>query len=346
MHILHSGYGIGSFLIPLIANPFLAIPAPKHHGKVTNFTTTTGNIAENTTDIKETSADVATEDGPTQYLRASRIEFAYLIPALVSICLSLAFYMYQIKSTRQRKQQEQHEERKSHHKKSRSFKEMINPASCSGGGVVYGLQILVLLFLFYFSCVGGEKISGTLIRTYSIDHFGFSVDDGSYINTAYWICFTVGRLTGFLTARWIPIRILILLESGGLLVCLICNAIFSAKYSLALWIIMPMAGFFAGPCFPSGMGWANQHIEVTGISLTVLQLGASGGAFCYLKLGGFLYDKFGTTSYLYLLLGYGIALFVVTIILDLIGKLRKLNNEEVTIENNVAKGDALDLKAD
>ena len=333
MHVLHGGYGIGSFIIPLIANPFLAIPEPKYQNNVTNFTTSPRYSADNTTDTTVATTEAIIED--TKYLRASRIEFAYLIPALIAISLSLVFYIYHAKGTRERKREKQHTVMNINHNKSRSFKEMINPATCTGRSVTYGLQMLFWLFLFYFNCVGGEKLSGTFIRTYSIDHFGFSVDDGSYINTAFWISFTVGRLTGFLTARWIPIRVLIVLESGGLLISVICNMIFSGKSSLALWLIMQSVAFFTGPLFPSGMGWANHHLEVTGIMLTVLQLGFSAGAFCYLKLAGFLYDTYGNSTFLYLLLGYGICMFVITVMLDLTGKRRIQNTGEIRTENKV-----------
>ena len=36
---LHGGYGTGSFIIPLIANPFLAIPAPKHKKRYRKYNT-------------------------------------------------------------------------------------------------------------------------------------------------------------------------------------------------------------------------------------------------------------------------------------------------------------------
>ena len=94
-----------------------------------------------------------------KYLRESRIEFAYLIPGLISIGLTLILYVYPVRGTRERKEEKEHAVKNTNRNTSRSFKQMTNPATCAGGSVIHGLQMFFWLFLFYFNCVGGEKLA-------------------------------------------------------------------------------------------------------------------------------------------------------------------------------------------
>ena len=203
--------------------------------------------------------------------------------------------------------------------KSLKFKQMLNPATCAEGDTFHGFQIFLLLFLYFVNCIGGERVNGLFLRTYSIEQFGFTKDDGSYINTSFWISHTVGRYVAFLAARWIPIRLLVLIESVGLLVSAICHSAFSGNSAIALWIITQPLGFFISPLFPSGMGWGNHHLRMTGSAIAVLQLGASCGSFVYMKIIGFLYDTYGPQTFLYCLLANGILMFSITVLLDIVG---------------------------
>ena len=322
MHMVHGGFGIGSFLIPLIANPFLAVP-------ITKLRNGTGENATRVSDVncsfgRDSSTPLKTFTEGHQYLKPSRIEIAYLIPAVLSICLSFVFYAYQFTAKKEKQQVELPVQNTSTNK-SLNFKQMLNPGTCTGGDVIYGLQIFTFLFLYFFNCVGPERVNGAFLRAYSIDHFGFSVDDGSYINTSFWISHTVGRFVAFFAARWIPIRILVLIESGCLLVSTICHVLLSGSSAIALWIIIQPMGFFTGPLFPSGMGWGNHHVRMTGSAVAVPLLGACIGSFAYLKLIGNLYDTYGTHTFLYTLLGNGIVMLLITLLLHMTAVLHERN---------------------
>lgn len=315
LHILHGGFGIGSFIIPLIANPFLAVPAPEtelNQSENGNFETTS----------------IITSSTETVYIKESRIEYAYTIAALIVIVVSGVFYFYHCASWRAghfRKAPSEDMDTKADEsgygkqKHVMTFKEMFNPATCAGGRMLYGITVLLLVCLYFTQAVGSERVGGKFIRAFSIDYHDFSTDDGSYINTVFWIAFSAGRVGGFLAARWIPIRILIMIETGGCLAAAIALAFFGASGPLALWIIMPILGAFIAPLFPSGIGWANYHLEVTGVAITVFLLGGSVGGIVSMKLIGFLYDTYGPKMFLYVLLGQAIAAFAFALIMNIIG---------------------------
>ena len=328
---MHGGFGVGSFIIPLIANPFLAIPARKDDDNSTNTGSQTtqqyfGTISSSQTDVT-TPALFSTAD-EDQFLRPSRIEYAYLISAIITAALSVVFYTYHVAGVISNKDKDKNdanvtpmEVETENGNKSLALKQMFNPATCAGGNVVYGIQIFALLFLYMFNCFGGERVAGKFVRAFSIDKLGFSTDDGSYINTTYWISLSVGRFVGFIAARWISIRKLILIETSGVLVTAICMVIFCGNSSTALWVLTQPMGFFTGPIIPSAVAWGNYHVQMTGVAITVILLGGSVGGVVYMKLIGYLYDKYGPSLFLYILLGFGIATFVLSIILDIVGTL-------------------------
>ena len=320
LHVLHGGFGIGSFIIPLIANPFLAVPGESENNLTQFNNTSNAPLITTPSQISTTTVE------PEFYIKPSRIEYAYFIAAAITISLSLVFYAYHFMGANTRnniriqsKKEKETLGTNSADNKTLTFREMFNPATCAGGRIFYGLQIFGLLCLYFFNSFGGERVAGKFIRAFSIDQFGFSTDEGSYLNTCFWISFAVGRALGFLTARWIPIRILILLETGCFLITTICLVIFGGNSSTALWVLMQPVGFFEAPLIPTGIGWANFHVQMTGIAITIILLGGSLGGVVYMKLIGYLYDHYGPRSFLYVLLGHGILVFVLAIILDLVG---------------------------
>ena len=332
LHVCHGGYGTGSILISLIAKPFLAIPLHKNENNITagNYTALYVFVPNTTTDTVETITGAPMKE--VEYLQPSRIEYAYLISTAAATLMSFVFYGYHCLDSKGRKSLRTYNQKKSENKTKserrvatiiEDTKRMLNPATCAAGNFVYGLQIFALLFLFFFHTVGGESVGGKFVRAFSIDYYAFSTDEGTDINTYFWVSFTVGRFFGFLTARWIPIRILILLETGFVLVTSIFLAIFGGSSSTALWVLMQPVGFFMAPLYPSGVGWGNHHVHMTGIGITVLLLGGGVGGVVYMKLIGYLYDNYGPKTFLWTLLGYGIAVFLNAVLLDIAGARHK-----------------------
>ena len=126
MHVLYGGFGIGSFLIPLIANPVLAVPLPNSHSGYFNDTT-----EEAFTVLRDTTSSVPES---ALYLKESRIEFAFLIPAVLTISLSLVFHGYHFLNIRKEKKLKMKSVEDTLAIKSLKLKQMLNPATCAGGG--------------------------------------------------------------------------------------------------------------------------------------------------------------------------------------------------------------------
>ncbi|XP_021347335.1 sodium-dependent glucose transporter 1B-like [Mizuhopecten yessoensis] len=333
MHALHLGFGIGSFIVPEIANPFLAVPAP-------TLSTSGVNATVNMTSTLQTSTTTGPLSTTIEYVKDSRIEWAYLIVACISVIVSFAFYFYQYNDRRKPtnfsedvnmkisdKEIESHAnasdgnatQTKSFIGTLKSFVKIANPGSCTGGRKMYGVVIFMFLFLYFFTAVGGERIYGKFLRTFAIDELNFDGDDATLLNTAFWISFSCGRFTGFVTARWIPIRTLMIIEACGCLVSAVLLNVFAYNDSTLLWVFSMPMGFFIAPLFPTGIAWGDFHVEMTGMAITFCLLGGALGGMSYMWIIGYLYDNYGYRTFIYLTGGFGACIVLFAFILLFIG---------------------------
>ncbi|WAQ96906.1 MFS4B-like protein [Mya arenaria] len=314
MILLHSGYGIGSFLIPLYTNPFLAlvktvdVPIDDKNSNVTVIPYI---------DQTQTYTDATQE---TLIIKESKIEYAYMISAGIVVLHSLSFYFFQI---RERKFQEINVDKaigkSTKAEEDRTLIEMVNPATCTGGRAWYGVQLFLLIFLHFANAGGGERIVANFIRSFSIDQLQFSNDDASFLNTTFWISFTVGRVLFSVAARWVSIRILIVIQTGGLTVVAVLMNLLGRHNTMAHWVLVQPLGLLVGPLWPSGVAWADYHLELTGLGMMIIMLGGSLGGICHLRLIGYLYESFGPQTFLYQVVGYAGLALVLAISLDVVG---------------------------
>lgn len=332
LHALHMGFGIGSFIVPLIANPFMADRVPMALPNSTNFTD--ANYSNFTTTPPEAGGE---NDMDKYVLVNSRIEYAYAITASIPFVVACVFYYYQCDGKSRNIYRSNPDEGKS--EKTKSLKEIINPTSCTGGGCLSGTLLFLLLFFFFFNIEGLERTAGKFIRVYAIDQLKFSKDDGTYINTVFWALFSVGRFSGFIAANWVPIRILLVIEVFVQLIFAGLLNIFADDSKLMLWVFSTPLGFFLGPLFPTGVGWANHHVEMTGFAITFLLCGAALGGVSYTWIIGYLYDTYGPISFLFQILTGCVILSLITILLSILSKIKgtRYDNKNVTSENSAEK---------
>jgi FHS family Na+ dependent glucose MFS transporter 1 len=254
----------------------------------------------------------------------SKIEYAYAISASIVAAVSIAFYYYQIRHSKFRKIAEYNDGvttivKKDNEKEDRTFREIINPATCANGRFWYGSSILFLLFFYFGNIGGGDRMIGSFIRSFAIDQLGFTKDAASILNTSYWITFSAGRLVFIFISRCISIRVLIVLQASGMAISSCLLLFFAGDNSLSLWIIIQFFSFFSAAIWPTGIAWTDYHIELTGLGMTLQIFGASVGGICHMRLIGYLYENFGPKTFLFQTLGYGVLQFILAVCLDLVG---------------------------
>ncbi|XP_071145046.1 sodium-dependent glucose transporter 1A-like [Mytilus edulis] len=307
MHVLHFGFGMGSFIVPQILNPFLAVLSPSPDN-----ITETANI----TSVSFVSPTIAS-NGTELYLKESRIETGYLIIGIIVASLSVVFYIYQCFF---RQLAGVRKILNGNDTLVRQIVKVVDPATCSKGDRWFGVQVFFLLFMYFFNQVGGDRLYGKFIRSYAIDKHKFSGDNGSLLNTEFWISFAVGRFFGLFTGRYIPIRVLILIEVFGAFITVILLEIFARDSDLALWILTASMGFFVAPLFPSGIAWGDFHVEFTGFAITFVLMGGALGGMSYLWVIGYLYEYYGYDMFLHQLVVYAIIMIFLTMLMTIVGK--------------------------
>lgn len=354
LHVLHLGFGIGSLIVPNIANPFLAVPAP-----MLSPSNGSGNVSANissyehrsvfeTENVSMNYSKESIVETSVLYLKESRIGSAYFIVAIITAALSIVFYCYQFVHRKKDKLDEHIEkiEKNTETLRKKSFREIIDPATCAHGDRTFGIIMFSLLFFFYINAVGGERILGKFIRNYSIDQLDFSVDEGSMINTFFWISFSIGRFSGFIAARWIPIRTLLPIEAFGALVSSILLNIFARDSATMLWVFILPVGFFEAPMFPSAMGWADSYLEMSGTGITFLLLGGASGGIAYMFIIGYFYDNYGNLSFLYQVLAFGIIAASLAVLLTIAGRGRGNRYDTVTKSDSYHVEETEDISDD
>ncbi|CAG2249170.1 unnamed protein product [Mytilus edulis] len=325
MHVLHCGYGIGAFIIPLIANPFLAVLKPSH---VNDSISLSRNIT--TTCLTYPKLDF---NASTQYTKESRIKTAYLITSLTVASVSFIFLFYQF--CYRKIPQFSLNTIKTENKLKKLLK-LIDTGTCANGNRLFGAEIIGILIFYFFNAVGGEVMFKTFLRSYSIDNLKYSGDDGSILNTIFAISYTASRLAGLLFGSIIPIRILLVLESSGLLLTTILLEIFARDNKMSLWILVVPMGIFVSPLYPSGMGWGNFFISITGTATAALLIGSSIGAMAYGWLMGYLYEHYGYEMFMHQTLAFGVIMFLCTILMVIL-TFHIAKREAKTNDRNEAK---------
>lgn len=295
MHALHMGFGIGAVAAPLIANPFLAV-----------------------LDFSQGNATIP-QDEHTQSFRIieeSRVHLAYVTIGIVSATISIPVIVYPFVKcyldSKYKYKTFDAPPARVQSSRMQSFLHSLNPATYAGGSWKFGSFVFVIVALYFLNLVGGEQLFGNFIRTFSVDELQFPRNEASYLDTAYWGSFTLGRLTGAILSHFIHIRTLLVMDVVLHLTAVTLLDIFSAKNKTVLWVFTALIGFLIAPVFPAGISYADTQIEVGGIVLTLIMFSVGLGQMFYVWVEGVLYQKYGPRTTLYTMQVSAVAVFMIT----------------------------------
>jgi len=162
LHSVHVGYGVGGFIVPQIVKPFISKQLPKDEKTITSsvcevmtlplFTNSTFDVI-NTTD--STLSNVTT-NLPTSTLPNTSSNFKYgffIISGIVTLVACLWIFFYFLKS-----KQDKILENDANRNSEKSIKDMFNFNTCAPGDPIFAFFLYVLLFLWVYVAVSGERI--------------------------------------------------------------------------------------------------------------------------------------------------------------------------------------------
>ncbi|CAH1785779.1 unnamed protein product [Owenia fusiformis] len=130
---------------------------------------------------------------------------------------------------------------------------------------LYSLQILCLLFSFLY-CYGGiEYIIGGLLMTFLNVALGWSKETGTVITSAFWGAFMLARLIAVPLTKMISFTKLLLIDTF-LLAASIVGLLIFVQHPIAVWVCIITAGLSMGTVFASILSWIqNNAMQVTGV---------------------------------------------------------------------------------
>ena len=168
--------------------------------------------------------------------------------------------------------------------------------------------------------VGGERAYGKFVYSYARESdLRFNKKEAAWLNTLYWVSFTLARVVAYIIARWVPIHILLFIQVSGTAASAVLLNIFHSN-TIGFWIITFAFGFFKAPLFPSGLGWINRYLNVTSMLIMVVNIGSSTGGMFIQWLTGYLFEYYGPRSFLYTVLTYSLLLFCMFTVMYFVGR--------------------------
>lgn len=352
LFVTHLGFGIGSFLAPQIANPFLAVIETVTRNTTAVSTTGLANVTislsptfeslvETVNHVSNSTNETSTV---TSVVKESRIEYAYLIIGIVtSVISALLFFVVfkyrgnmqtlQIKEDSEREKDQTLENNRAngikddeksdtvcHKSRFRALVHMINPATCAGGDLWFGFCMFFLISFIIFIDTGHVRVVGKFLFSYARDQFKFHKDKATLLNSSYWISYSVGRVFGFIVAIWIPIKIIVAFSTLGLVGSSIALSIAGHTDPTILWVFMQGMAFFITQIYVGIIGLGNKYVEMKGLAFTFIVAGGGLGGTIFMLFFGTLYDNYGPTSFLYVMLASSVVvIMVLTVVMIVLG---------------------------
>ena len=281
MHAMHFCFGLGAFLAPLIARPFLVnqegTEAHSHSSAQLPAPGLNLTVSENTS---------LTSPEDSEYL-SSVWTISTLYPLLSSYgVLSSLPCLYYTQDT------QSHHVTGQLHTEDKANQPTTNTTMTTTITTKLRLVIVGLLGVFFFLYVGMEVAFGTFISVFAVQSgLGFSRNQASEVSAVFWGTFAAMRGLAVLLA--IIARPVLVMWSSFIL-CLLGSTILSVwagQSSLVLYIGTAVLGVGMASIFATGFLWAEQKITVSSKVSAVLIISSSLGAKLFPVMVGNLVEE-------------------------------------------------------
>lgn len=310
MHSLHFVFGVGAFLAPVLAKPFLLnVSSFDVHGSLEDEPSFHNTTSRNSTIQAEKSESVWT------------IKTLYSIIGSYSFLVSFGFLFYYIldlksKTNDKDNTTDQNEENKTR-KDNNKCKKII-------------LTCIISTFFFFY--VGMEITYGTFVSTFGVESaLGLSRQQGSDITAIFWGSFAVMRGVAIVAAIWVAPSIIMAASFLCCMVGSICLAIWGQSALIALQVGTGALGVGAASIYATGLLWFEQRVAVTNKIGALFVFTASAGCDVFPILVGQFIGKHPMV-FMYVQVGVLMACILMFILAALVGRGMQSQNITKTIE--------------
>ncbi|XP_023932834.1 sodium-dependent glucose transporter 1-like [Lingula anatina] len=182
-----------------------------------------------------------------------------------------------------------------------SLKDTINPASCTGGRLCFGIQFIALFYLLSFT-YGASKVPLTnFLYAIAVEsELQFSKTLATTLVTTNGIAYTAGKFLPAMLSLCLPTKFILIGEPLLVFLSFIFLALFGVHSQSVFWICTCFYSLAQSALFPTSLVWANAYITV-GSSISALSIiGDSTGGLAATPLAGYVYEEMGIMALLYM----------------------------------------------
>ena len=299
LQFLHSWFGVGLTVAPLLAAPFLS---PTHCEYLNN------------------TINNASYRNHSNVTLQTHIHIPYAMCGGVGVVggiILIIFYILKLRITIGTSSVA-----------NRKWTELFSPASCAGGKLCFGTAFMMLLFFIYLLMVGKDNSLSAFMEPLVVDHANFTKTEGALLLTTFSASFTLARFVATALGILIPLNVLLFMEIIGNLGAAIAIYVIPLQQEWHLWAFVSLFGFFAGPMYASGMAWADQYIEITALAVGVIDFGIGIGGAAGPYLIGYLLTYMGPMYVLLFCVVCAASLLVFLTIAQIIGSCNGLRERD------------------
>ena len=318
MQALHFSFAVGTFVAPLLAEPFItqdAIPdIPTSH--YCNPPDDTVNDTTNCTGINDTLVSNCTDVlDDSDFFSSIQFGWAYWISAFAMLLVAIPL-IYFAACTKRRHPQLYQQIIAAQKKNIPAGNQKKTSKDNVKHHKAFWILIVAMCTIFLFFYIGVEITYGSFVFTFAVTYkeLCFSKSKAALLNAVYWGSFTIGRLVSVGIAMLkISTTIMLVSDLIGCMCAVLLVTIIHTS-TVVIWIGTALLGFAIASIFPSMLLWVDEHLEVTGKVTAVLVNGAALGDMILTLTVGLLITNVNPNFFLYLSLVYCSAATLVYII--------------------------------
>lgn len=314
LQTLHFFYGLGAFVSPMIAEPFLL--NENCNFLIDNSSTSVLKLDNDDLEINGT--------GPAETLskaqQMTHVDYAFWIMALLQIpviCMVSSLLLKHLYDTTVQRKANLDEKSASKLKEDYESVEMEtkDQANCpetlleddyplASKTQVYAIAGLTASLLFLYD--GLQASYGGYIFSYASQNIaGMSSSEAAYINSYYWGMFAFGRLISIIIATKMSPGMMLLFNILGCIFSMVLLLIWSHN-RIALYIGTCVFGAFLSSIYPTAVSLAEKFIKITSGIASFIVVGAAAGEMMFPVIVGHQFDEYPIN---FLVMGFVVTLF-------------------------------------
>lgn len=153
--------------------------------------------------------------------------------------------------------------------------DIITPTS-KDAAAAFRMKIVILVGIFLFLYVGCESGYGNYLTAYTTQQLSMDEHTSSLLTSVFWAAFTGGRLLAVLLSIYLSTAVMIGVDLIGCIASLLLIMIFSSNQQV-LWVCSACYGLAVASVYPSAINHAEHTVSLSGKHLSFLTGFATAG---------------------------------------------------------------------